>query len=139
MFKSIYIEANERFLKQILEMCRNELGEDVNAISINPELKEDSAPNSPQTKPVDKSIDSLRTVETLTSPSSHTGQTEDTIQSKHKTEIDKDYKKGCGEWIEAYYEDGDHTHRDDVECGTLNNLGKPFLCEKCRKEDGGVK
>ena len=63
----------------------------------------------------------------------------DNIHKQNKELLDKDYKKGCGEWIESYYQDGDHRHREDVQCGSSGYGGIIFLCEKCRKEDGGVK
>ena len=39
-FKSIFVEADEHIIEQILEIARNGLGHDVNAITINPTLKE---------------------------------------------------------------------------------------------------
>jgi len=44
-----------------------------------------------------------------------------------------DIQLGCKEWIENYYEDGDHNHRDDIECGSLDWNKLPFLCSNCEK------
>jgi hypothetical protein len=63
------------------------------------------------------------------------GDTNNSTKQQTKSEILKDYEKGCGEWIPSYYEDGDHTHREDVQCGEIDYFGKPILCGDCLEKE----
>ena len=39
---------------------------------------------------------------------------------------------GCGNYFNSFYEDGDHTHEFQIECGELDWKGDIILCPACK-------